>query len=512
MGRRIRWLGVVMVVCFALVVIQLVNIQFRRAGALASSPFNPRVAAKALDNQRGTITASDGTVLAQSVKTTVPSSEDPLEYTRVYPDGPLYAGITGYDSRFYGTSGIEFEYNQSLQTHPQPPENLSQLLFDKPPSEPDNVQLTIDPVLQEAATQALADTPSANKDGSVVAIDPTTGAVLALVSSPTFDPNQVSSPNVSAEEAYHAAASAPDKEGFIGLAPLATQQRFAPGSTFKVVTSTAVYNLDPKLANYSFPQAVSIKFTDSDKTLSNDGDVPCGGTMALMLPQSCDPGYGELGIQIGVPILTQEAEDFGYSVFGAKTQYVPKLDLPDVASSTFTNLLPNAQADLAYSAIGQLDDAATPLENALVAAGIANGGVIMTPHLMEQITNSQGAVIQTYRPTPMLTASTPAAAASVSKLMVAVANDTVPGATASGIFPVSWHVAVKTGTAQAPTPSGVEETDDWMIGFLPAVGTPKLAIAVVVPQQSFSVTGAIVAGPIVKQVFQAYLNETSAPG
>jgi cell division protein FtsI/penicillin-binding protein 2 len=138
--------------------------------------------------------------------------------------------------------------------------------------------------------------------------------------------------------------------------------------------------------------------------------------------------------------------------------------------------------------------------------------VIMTPHLMQQITNSQGAVIQTYRPTPMLTAATPVAAASVSKLMQTVANDTVPGATANGIFPVSWHVAVKTGTAQAPTPSGVEETDDWMIGFMPANGTPKIAIAVVVPQQSFSVTGAIVAGPIVKQVFQAYLNETGAQG
>jgi cell division protein FtsI/penicillin-binding protein 2 len=93
-----------------------------------------------------------------------------------------------------------------------------------------------------------------------------------------------------------------------------------------------------------------------------------------------------------------------------------------------------------------------------------------------------------------------------------VANDTVPGATANGIFPVSWHVAVKTGTAQVQAPTGPEQTDDWMIGFLPAIGTPKLAIAVVVPYQSFSVTGAQVAGPIVKQVFQAYLNETGGQG
>jgi peptidoglycan glycosyltransferase len=509
-GRRIRWLGVVLLVCFALVIVQLANIQFRQAGALANSPYNPRIAAKVYDNQRGTIMASDGTVLAKSVKTTV--SGDPYHYTRVYPQGPLYAGITGYDSLFYGTSGIEYEYNQYLKTHAQSPQNFSQLLFDTPPSEPDNVTLTVDPVLQEAATEALASTPGANKDGAVVVLDPTTGAVLALVSNPTFDPNKISSPDVAAEQAYDAEASAKDLEHFSGLAPIATQERFPPGSTFKVVTSTAAYNLAPSLINYSFPPAVSIKFSDSDKTLSNDGGSACGGTMALMLPQSCDPGYGQLGIEIGVPTLTKQAEDFGYSIFGATTQYVPNLDLPNVVPSTFSDLAPNSQAALAYSAIGQFNDATSPLENALVAAGIANGGVIMTPHLMEQIRNAQGSVVATYQPTPMLTASTPAAAAAVGKLMQNVANDTVPGATANGIFPVSWHVAVKTGTAQVQAPTGPEQTDDWMIGFMPAIGTPKLAIAVVVPYQSFSVTGAQVAGPIVKQVFQAYLNETGGQG
>jgi peptidoglycan glycosyltransferase len=506
MSRRIRWLGVVLLICFALVVVQLVNIQFRQAGALANSPFNPRIAAKALDNQRGTIMAADGTVLARSVKTT--DSSDQYHYTRVYPQGPLYAGITGYDSLFYGTSGIEYEYNQYLETHAQPPQNFSQLLFDTPPSEPDDVTLTVDPVLQEAATQALAAIPGAHKDGSLIALDPTTGAVLAMVSSPTFDPNRLASPDVSSEQAYGTQAQMKDLEGFSGLAPLATQERFPPGSTFKVVTSTAVYNLAPSLANYSFPSAVSLSFSDSNKTLNNDGNTPCGGTMALMLPQSCDPGYGALGIKLGVPTLTTQAEDFGYSIFGSKTPYIPKLDLPNVAASTFSDLPANSQADLAYSAIGQFNDATTPLENALVAEGIANGGVIMTPHLMQQIRDSQGNVVTTYQPTPMLTASTPAAAAAVGKLMQSVANNTVSGATANGIFPVSWHVAVKTGTAQVQAPTGPEETDDWMIGFMPAVGTPKLAIAVVVPYQSFSVTGAQIAGPIMKKVFQAYLDET----
>jgi cell division protein FtsI/penicillin-binding protein 2 len=134
----------------------------------------------------------------------------------------------------------------------------------------------------------------------------------------------------------------------------------------------------------------------------------------------------------------------------------------------------------------------------------------MTPHLMQQITGSQGNVIATYKPTPMMTAATPAAADAVAKLMITVANDTVPGATANGIFPVSWHVAVKTGTAQVQAPVGPEQTDDWMIGFMPAIGTAQIAVAVVVPDQSFTGTGAGEAGPILKQVLAAFLNETGA--
>jgi penicillin-binding protein A len=497
----------VMLLCFALVVIQLANIQFRQASALANSPNNPRVAVLRFDNQRGTITAADGTVLAKSVK--INSSSSTYNYQREYPDGPLFAGITGYDSPYYGTSGIEFEYNQDLKLHAQSPQNLSQVLFDKPPSEPDNVALTVDPALQEAATNALAAVPSANKDGAVVVLNPSTGAVLAMASNPTFDPNALSDPNVANEQKYDAASSVKDTEGFSGLTPIATEERFFPGSTFKVVTTTAVYNLAPSLINYDFPPAVSISFPDSDKTLSNDGFTPCGGTMATMLPQSCDPGYGELGIKVGSANLTKEAELFGFSVFGAKNPTVPGIDLPDVIPSTITALAPTAQADLAYSAIGQLDDQATPLQNALVAAGIADGGVVMTPHLMSQVTNAQGAVVQTYRPKPMSTVATPSEAAAITKLMQSVAVD----GTAAGVFPPSWHMAVKTGTAQVQAPTGPEETDDWMIGFLPATaGAPQLAIAVVVPYQAYSLTGAEIAGPVVRQVVQAYLNQTGAQG
>jgi peptidoglycan glycosyltransferase len=509
MGRRIRWLGVVLLLCFALVIVQLANIQFRRASALANSPQNPIVHAKIYDNNRGEIFASDGTLLAKSVKIT--SQPGHYQYEREYPTATaqLYAGITGYDSIFYGTSGIEYEYNQYLQTHPQAPKNLSQILFNKPPSVPDDVTLTVDPVLQQAAQSALAALPGPNKDGAVVVLNPTTGAVLAMVSSPTFDPNGYANPSVSAEQAYNFGENVKDHEGFTGTTPLATQKPIPPGSTFKVVVSTAVYNLKPSLISYSFPSAVSVSFPDGF-AIHNDSGA-CGGTMALMLPQSCDPGYAELGVQLGVPTLTQQAQLFGFSVFGAASQYVPKLDLPNVSPSTISNLTPNSQALLGQSSIGQYNDAATALQNAMVAAGIANGGIIMTPHLLEQVRDAQGNVVLSYNPTPMLRASSQTAAASVNALMQKVANNTVPNATANGIFPASWDVAVKTGTAQDPH-GGTEHTDDWMIGFLPAHGTPKIAIAVVVPYQAQSATGAAISGPIVKKVLQAYLTETGAQG
>ena len=178
---------------------QLVNIQLVKAKQLQSSPFNPaRSPSQQYINPRGTIYAADGTVLAKSVKT--PAGTDtadyPYQYVRQYPQGPLYAGITGYDSAlYYGTAGIEEQYDSYLGPHQQPPQTLSQLLFrQQQPLTTDNVTLTVEPSLQNAAWQALTTLPpGANKDGAVVVLQPSTGNVLAMVSNPTFDPNPLAS-------------------------------------------------------------------------------------------------------------------------------------------------------------------------------------------------------------------------------------------------------------------------------------------------------------------------------
>jgi penicillin-binding protein A len=499
MGRRIRWLGAIMVVCLGLVIVQLVNIQLVKGKALATSPYNPRVEALADVNARGEILAADGTVLAQSVKT--PSSEpngDPYEYERQYPDGTLYAGITGYaGSRYYGINGdagIEEEYDSYLRAHTPAPQTLSQLLFrQKQASVTDNVTLTVEPKLQQAAWNALTATAGPN-DGAVVVLQPKTGAVLAMVSNPTYDPNALASTSVSAEQFAYFSYITRNGEGFFPLRPVATEEFFFPGSTMKVVTSSAVYDLKPSLAGFDYPEARCQSFPDSNMPLCGD---ECGGTMEVMLPQSCDPGYGELGVQLGVANLRQQAEMFGLNS-------VPGIDLPGVIASTLQTLPVTAQVNQAYTAIGQEFVKDTALQNAMVAAGIANGGVVMTPHLMSSIRDSEGNLVTTYTPKAMPRSTSPATAQKVTSLMEAVANGTVPDATANGIFPPYLCAAVKTGTAQ----TGLNTNDDWMIGFAPA-NNPQIAVAVVVPLQYKGTDGAQVAGPIVRAVMQAALPQGS---
>ena len=211
-----------------------------------------------------------------------------------------------------------------------------------------------------------------------------------------------------------------------------------------------MYDLDPSLANFNFPRAVSTTFPNSNQVLTNDGGVACGGTMANdMLAQSCDPGYAQLGVRLAlrfwlsrpISLPTTPARPSTFPTHGCPHQVFHRRQ-----SSPLQN-----QALLGYSAIGQYNDEASALSNALVAAGVADGGTIMTPHVMEQITDSQGNVVTTYVPSKWMQAVSPTAAAQVTALMKQVA---VSGTGAGVGFSPSLDVAVKTGTAQTGNPQG----------------------------------------------------------
>jgi penicillin-binding protein A len=492
MAGRIRWLGVAMVLCFLALFLQLNNVQVRQAHKYANAPSNPAAVEARYDQPRGIIQSADGVVLAQSVRTHSGS----YKYVRTYPMGSLFGQITGYLSFTYGATGVEDTYDSYLAQHNRPVKTLGDLLTT--PVETDTVTLTLSSKLQEAARQALD-----GRNGAIVALDPTTGAILAMYSNPSYDPNPLAANNATTEaNAYEADNTRNPTTSFTPAVSLAYQDFFQPGSTFKVVTATAAYQYAPKLVDTAMPYYSCIPGgtlggQGQNSPLCNDGGSACGGTIAEMLPPSCDPGFALLGTKVGAPSMTAEAESFGFN-------QQPPIDLPhSIFEQSHFLTVPNqdctAQIFLAFASIGQDCTTATPLQMALVAAGIANGGEVMTPHVMYQIRDTQNTLVKQYQPTAWHRAASPATAAALNGLMVNVVKF---GTASRDGFPASEDVAAKTGTAQ--TGVGNTLTTDWMIAFAPA-NNPTVAIAVAMPNQPVDLTGAIVAGPIVKTMIKAAL-------
>ena len=507
MERRIRWLGVAMVLCFVALFVQLNNIQIVKAHGLSTSKSNPRVIAAARNNPRGDILSSDGVVLASSV----PATKGVTKYQRVYNPftAKQFSQMVGYSTIFGTRTGIEAEYNPFLQLHTRPAKTLSDLLTTRTTT--GNVILTVNSGLQLKVAGIVE---GINKNGSApqasaVVINVKTGAIEAMYGRPTYDPAGLVSQDPKVVLATY--NSLDPKNGVSGpLVSQAFQHGFIPGSTFKVVTSAAVYDHQPALAKVDYPQSTPpatpevgcIDVPQTPKRLCNYAHEVCGGTIQISLPLSCNTAFAQMGMSLKTSLNT-EAEAFGFN------KKIP-LDLPNVVASLFptaAQLLNDAPLQ-AYSSIGQgtsvSTDVATTLQMALVAAGIANRGVIMTPHLMQQIRDSEGNLVLTYKPVPWLTATSPLTATAVTSLMQAVVSD--PIGTAYGVFPASWNVAAKTGTAEVGTKQN-PLTNDWMIAFAPA-NNPRVAVAVAVPNQAKDSTGAKISGPPTAEILAAALAAT----
>ena len=483
MARRLSVLAALILISFLIVAAQAINIQFVRSSALDASPLNPKVAQASIGAPRGEIVAADGTILARSRLVAGAQSI----YQRIYPLGTLTAGLVGFDSPSYGTWSLEAEYNSYLVPHAQPPQSLAQLLA--PTSATDNVTLTLQPSLERVAQRALA-----GRDGAAVVLDPRNGDILAMYSNPTYNPVPFTSFNFKTEEAAWKLDTANNAHGFPPLGLVSTQQTFPPGSTFKIVTTSAVVVHKPQLLNKYYPNETTITLPNTTKTLSNYAFTNCGGTIAEMLPPSCDTGYALVGLDIGGTDLAATANSFGYNE-------VPPIDLPGVVMSYFPSgsSFTYNQPQLAYSAIGQENVRTSALMNALVAGAVGHGGIMMTPHLLNYVTGSDGSIVKRFKPTVWKVPLKPSQAAQIVPLMVKV----VTNGTASGVgFPPVDNVAAKTGTSQVG--NGVQNTDDWMIAFAPA-SDPTIAVAVVMPFQITAATGATVAGPIMKCLVEGAL-------
>ena len=412
MARRIRWLGVGMVICFFILFLQLNNIEVVKAHQYATDPNNPAVVAQA-QQPRGVIQSADGAILAKTVLAPKGSAN---KYERIYPEqwATLFSGVVGVDSPRYSEYGVEASYNSYLMAHNQPGHVAARSAHHRHPHHRHRHPHHLDHAAGGGPKRSRA-----ARSGAVVALDPQTGAVLAMYSNPTYDPNLLASLNPNTESFAFTADNTRNAAGFDPLTSLAYQdaQQFGPGSTFKIVTTAAAYDRAPQLVNTPIPNFTTIPanyFQGQSQSLSNDDFENCGGTIAVMLPVSCDTGYAILGTKIGAAAMTAEADGFGFN-------QQPPIDLPHAAEEVSNFLQPscyqNAQVFLAYSSIGQKCTQASPLQMAMVAAAFADDGTIMTPHVMDQIRDSDGNLVEKYQPTAWKQATSPATAQAVNLLM-----------------------------------------------------------------------------------------------
>jgi peptidoglycan glycosyltransferase len=492
MDKRIRSLGIFMVLCFVALFVQLNNIQILKAHSLANAPDNPRVLAAARSQSRGSILSSDGITLASSVLAPKGSA---YTYQRVYnpSTAKLFSQIVGFDSPAYGNNyGVEAEYNNYLSQHTKTAKTLKDLLT--PQTEVDNVTLTVNANLQSQVADALNSAAPGVVGAAAVVLTAGTGGIDAMYSDPTFDPNplvsQSATTRTKAMKALDAQPGGPLVSGSFG-------QRYAPGSSFKVVTTSAVLETSPTLAAMTYPSTPPfIVLPDTGnppQVLTNYHNEACGGTLEQLVIQSCDANFAFIGQQLGAQALVNQAQLYGFN------QKLP-LDVPadTVATSTFGTVASFAQdlPGLMKSAIGQQNVTASALQMAMVAGTVANGGVEMTPHLMANVRDSQGDLIVKYAPKAWKTSTSPQTAATLTTFMQGVASS----GTAANIFPASWNVAAKTGTAETGSLGPFPKfTTDWLIAFV-STTHGKVAVAVVLPNQPAGVTGAEVSGPIVKQI------------
>ncbi|MDQ6837856.1 MAG: penicillin-binding protein 2, partial [Actinomycetota bacterium] len=491
MNRQIRLVGLGIIALFVALFVQLNYLQVVRASSLDHDPRNGRAVVKEFDTPRGDIVAADGVTLAHSQPTS-----DQFKYLRQYPQGPLFSQLTGFFSFTYGSDGAERTYDRTLtganakNRVPANVRDLKRLLTSTDKTQA--ITMSVSQRMQQAAKDALG-----NKVGSVVAINPSTGAIVAMYSNPTYDPNLLTGHSTTQVTANRktliAAAGNP-------LSPGAYRNRRFPGSTFKILTSSAVYDRAPSLATKTYPTLSALPLPQTTTQLHNFAGENCGGQLPALFTVSCNTGFGAVGLDLGAANLYDEAHAFGFD------QKVP-IDLPFGAESSFppvSSFAKNLPA-VAYSAIGQQDVQATPLEMALVASGIANNGVIMTPHVLGHVTDSQGRTLSTYNPKPWLTATSPQTAAQVTKLMLSVVND--PKGTGGAAAIPGVQVAAKTGTAQ----TGTGKIDAWFAAFAPNPN-PTIAVAVLIPDQPSGneYQGGTISAPIAKAVIQAWLAGGSA--
>ncbi|WP_082119838.1 penicillin-binding transpeptidase domain-containing protein [Saccharothrix sp. ST-888] len=480
-GRRAGTFVLLLIVALAA---QATRVQVFEADSLDHNSANQRATIQRYSQPRGNILVA-GQPVTGSVAT-----GGRYAYKRTYTDGSRYAAITGYSSQTYGNTQLEGVYDDLLSGTDD--RLASWALWDEVARRQNpggDVHTTIDKAAQQAAMDGLN-----GQKGAVAAIEPATGRILALVSTPSYDPGAFAGSS-GADQAAWDRLRADTNQPMLNRA---LRQIYPPGSTFKVVTAAAALSAgvvtdtgEGTGAPYPYVMPGTTTPLVNDTSACDTADLSLDTAMTY----SCNSVMGYLGVRTGLEKMTAMAENFGFND--------PRLDIPVRAARSNFDTRMN-QSQVALSSIGQYDTAATPLVMAMVAAGVANNGTVMYPQLVDRLAKSDGSTVQVMEPVTYRKAMTPSVAGQVQQLM----TDVVENGTGRNARISDAVVGGKTGTAQ----HGVDNTGTpyaWFISWARPADSrdvPPVAVAVVIADsEATDVTGGGLAAPIARSVMQAVL-------
>jgi peptidoglycan glycosyltransferase len=485
-NKPIRTMSIFCMLLFAALLLNATYLQYVDAGSLNKRPDNKRVRDAEFSRKRGAIVAGSASV-AESRPT-----KDQYAYQRVYKQPLKYAQLTGYYSYVYGRSAVESSENGILSgSDPRLFVNRVVDLVGNSQPKGGSVSLTVDPKAQTAAFDGLRAL-GQNVEGAVVALEPSTGKVLAMVSSPTYDPNLLASHKFSDVQQAWARLNGSQKRPMLNRG---IQEVYPPGSTFKLITADAALSTGQYTPDTLVKGGASLDLPQTSTNLVNENGNNCGGdpiTLTRALEVSCNVSFGSIGLRLGADALRAQAEKFGFD-----QTYLN--DLPGQVPSRFPAHPDPPQ--IALSAIGQFDVAATPLQMAMVASGIANGGTVMRPYVVDEIRAPDLSVLDKTSPEAY---RSNAVSSSVARQLTAMMVAVVDQGTATTAQIPGVKVAGKTGTAQS-SPSRPPYA--WFVSFAPA-DDPKVAVAVLVEDAGVArnaISGSGLAAPIAKKVMQAVI-------
>jgi peptidoglycan glycosyltransferase len=485
-NKPIRVVSVFCLVLFMALLVNSTYLMYVRADTLSDDPRNRRVTTATFSRERGAILVGK-----EAIARSVPS-DDQYKFQRTYSQPFKYAPITGYFSWFSQT-GVERSQNDVLAGDDSRlfVTRLVDMLSNTDPKG-GNVLLTIDAAAQDAAWTGLEALPG-DAQGAVVALQPTTGRVLAMASTPTFDPNNFASHDFDAVREVDERLNSDPSEPLINRA---TGTTLPPGSTFKLVTAAAAIESGKYDAESMVPGGFRFQLPQSETTVPNYDGGNCGGrriTMTQALQVSCNVTFLSLANELGNEAMADQAEAFGFNSTSLE-------DLGGQAESLYPRDMDPPQT--ALSGIGQSSVTATPLQMAMVAAAIANGGDVMRPYVVEEVRAPNLSVLDRTDPQSISKAISSSTADELTEMMVA----TVAAGTASPAQIPGMDVAGKTGTAQS---SGDRPPYAWFVSFAPA-DDPQVAVAVLVQSSDTSpdeIGGGRLGGPIAKAVMEAVINQ-----